>query len=99
MYIRERNIYHFAVGIHLADQALHLFGIPKSITALIRTTRDEESDIEDWCTMILQYGYTAPNLVVTLKCSCVSPMTNQLRYLIRGNKGSYLKVGLLCIAL
>lgn len=51
--------------------------------------RGIESETEDSFTLILQYD--GP-LLVTVKTTIVTPMVSQPKYLIRGTKGSYMKV-------
>ncbi|KAK9326925.1 hypothetical protein V1520DRAFT_284366 [Lipomyces starkeyi] len=79
----------FALGTHTIDQALVLFGRPRSVTGFLRALRNVESEIEDTFTIILQYD-TA--LLVTIKTTIITPMQDQLKYFIRGTKGSFIKV-------
>lgn len=81
----------FGLGTHSLDQAYVLFGRPISVTAFFRVQRGIESDVEDSFTIILQYGGTRKNLLVTVKTCVVSPMAQQLKFWIRGAKGSYIK--------
>ena len=46
---------NFGIGCHSLDQALHLFGKPKSVTAFYRSLRGVKSETEDTFHMILQY--------------------------------------------
>ncbi|KAJ5963119.1 oxidoreductase [Penicillium waksmanii] len=80
----------FGLGSHTIDQALVLFGRPKSVIGIMTVLRGIESETEDSFTLILQYD--SP-LLVTVKTTIVTPMVNQPKYLIRGTKGSYLKFG------
>jgi predicted dehydrogenase len=68
-----------------------LFGTPKSVTGFLRANRGIESEVEDTFTIILQYEKPQENLVVTIKTGVVSPMAQQLKFLVRGTKGSYIK--------
>ena len=70
-----------------------LFGRPASITAFFRAQRGIESEVEDSFTIILQYDRSGPqkDLLVTVKTSVTTPMDKQLKYWIRGTKGSYIK--------
>ncbi|KAH6715168.1 hypothetical protein BKA61DRAFT_734435 [Leptodontidium sp. MPI-SDFR-AT-0119] len=82
----------FGLGAHTADQVLHLFGRPDSVFAILRSHRVRGSAVDDWHTLILQYaGEQNGGVVVTLKSTQVSPMTKQLRFFIRGRKGTYVK--------
>ncbi len=78
-------------GTHSLDQAYTLFGRPSSITAFYRAQRGIDSEVEDSFTIILQYSGAQKNLLVTVKTSVVSPMDKQLKFWIRGTKGSYIK--------
>jgi scyllo-inositol 2-dehydrogenase (NADP+) len=73
------------LGPHLIDQALYLFGLPKSVFADIRTTRDN-SVVDDWIDILLFYS----NFRVRLKASFFVREPNPA-YVIHGKKGSFLK--------
>lgn len=79
-------------GTHTLDQALYLFGRPTSVTGFLRSNRGVESEIDDTFTIILQYSGSQKNLLVTVKTAIVTHMKDQLRFFVRGNKGTYLKV-------
>lgn len=79
------------VGTHSLDQAYTLFGRPASVTAFYRVQRGIESEVEDSFTVILQYSGAQKNLLVTVKTCVISPMDRQLKFWIRGTKGSYIK--------
>ncbi|KAL7908489.1 hypothetical protein GGI35DRAFT_470122 [Trichoderma velutinum] len=81
----------FGLGTHTVDQALVLFGLPKSVTGFFRVQRGVESEIEDSFTIILQYSEAQKDLLVTIKTSFVTPLAQQLKFSIRGVKGSYVK--------
>lgn len=83
------------LGTHSLDQALVLFGRPKSVTGFFRVQRDAESEVEDSFTIILQYDGAQKDLLVTVKTSVVTPMAQQLKQLVRGTKGSFVKVSCL----
>jgi scyllo-inositol 2-dehydrogenase (NADP+) len=76
----------FDLGPHLVDQALHLFGKPKAVLALLSDQRG--SGTNDAFDISLIY----PELNVRLKASlmCMEP---GLRYIIHGSEGSFLKPG------
>lgn len=79
------------LGTHSLDQAYTLFGRPASVTAFYRAQRGIESEVEDTFTIILQYSGAQKNLLVTVKTCVVSPMDKQLKFWIRGTKGSFVK--------
>ena len=87
----------FGLGTHSVDQVLQLFGRPASVTAFLRSLRGIESEIDDTFTIVLQYASPQKSLLVTIKTTVVScplgPMGSQLKALIRGTKGSYIKYG------
>ncbi|KXX79434.1 scyllo-inositol 2-dehydrogenase (NADP(+)) [Madurella mycetomatis] len=83
----------FALGTHSIDQALHLFGRPASVTAFLRANRGVDSDVDDTFTIILQYSGKQKNLLVTVKTAIVTHMQDQLRFFVRGSRGTYLKFG------
>lgn len=82
------------IGSHTIDQALLLFGRPKSVTGFLRALRGVESEVDDTFTIILQYGPPQQDLLVTIKTNIVSPMPDQLKYFVRGTKGTFVKVSL-----
>ncbi len=76
------------LGPHLVDQALALFGVPKTILASVRKDRDV-TDIEDAFDITLEYE--------RLRVYCRSTMLaaeNAPRFLIHGTRGSFRKWGL-----
>jgi len=73
------------LGPHLIDQALHLFGMPKSVYADIRSIRDN-SLVDDYIDLLLYY----PNLRVRLKSGFFIREAIPA-YCIHGKKGSFLK--------
>ena len=84
----------YDLGTHLIDQVVATFGLPKKITGFIGTQRENNTNgLEDSCTVLLHYD----GMLSTVKAAVVSPEVNQLRYWVRGVKGSYKKVLLLSI--
>lgn len=83
----------FMIGVHKLDQVLALFGPPATVTAFTRVlrTNGHGSDIEDAFTVILTYANS--NLLVTVKCNTATKMLKPLAYLVRGDKGSFIKYG------
>lgn len=61
------------------------------MTAFFRAQRGIESEVEDSFTIMLQYSGAKKGLLVTVKTSVVSPMAQQLKFWIRGTKGSFIK--------
>ncbi|WP_348799213.1 Gfo/Idh/MocA family oxidoreductase [Flavobacterium adhaerens] len=73
------------LGPHIIDQALYLFGFPKSVFADIQITR-EHSLVDDWFDISLFY----PDFRVRLKAGFFVREANPA-YVIHGKKGSFLK--------
>jgi scyllo-inositol 2-dehydrogenase (NADP+) len=78
----------YDLGSHLIDQAISLFGTPKSVSGEKYTQR-EGSEIDDAFEIRLDYG----NLKVTLKSSLMV-MHLGPKYVINGTKGSFIKYGM-----
>ena len=84
----------YDLGTHLIDQVVVLLGLPKRITGFVGTQRENNANgYEDSCTVLLHYD----GLLATVKAAVVSLEEHQLRYWIRGTKGSWRKVRLLYI--
>lgn len=82
----------YDLGTHLIDQVYHTFGMPKRLTAFVgRQRRTVTQGPPDSHTVLLHYD--GP-LLVTVKAGVVSPEVEQLRYWVRGTKGSFKKVSL-----
>lgn len=80
----------YDLGVHLIDQALVLFGLPRKISGFLMSQAPvNENGVADACTVLLHYDR---GLLVTIKASAVSVDTEQLRFWVRGEQGSYLKV-------
>lgn len=75
------------LGTHLIDQTLVLFGPPSKVTGFLQCHHEE--GVEDAFAVMFQY---ATGLVVTLKSTLCSAEEDQLRFWIRGKKGSFKKV-------
>jgi len=80
------NLYD--LGTHLIDQAVCLFGLPKSVWADIRTQR-KGSKVDDAFEVILNY----PELKITLKAGMLLREEGP-RYILNGTKGSFVKYGI-----
>ncbi|MGU3470492.1 oxidoreductase [Paenibacillus sp. D51F] len=79
----------YDLGVHLLDQALTLFGMPKSIQAEIRTIRDD-AIATDYFNVMLGYD---DGLRVRLKSSKLVRERGP-RFVLHGTKGSFVKYGL-----
>jgi len=78
----------FDLGPHLIDQALALFGPPQSLTASVRTDR-EDSAIEDAFDIALHY----PKLMAYCRATMIAADPSP-RFLLHGTGGSFRKYGL-----
>lgn len=88
----QKHLADLGLGTHSIDQAVVLFGRPKSVTGFLRAQRGIESEVEDSFTIILQYEGEQKDLLVTVKTSVTTPLAQQLKLLVRGTEGSYIKV-------
>ena len=75
------------LGPHLIDQALALFGLPETVSATVKTRRDNGT-APDF--VHLQLGY--PDKDVTLHASALSAI-EPARFTLHGTRGSYQKFG------
>jgi predicted dehydrogenase len=84
----------YGLGTHSLDQTLLLFGKPASVTAFTRVLRSKGGRADDSFTVVLQYGGERKDLVATVKTTIVStlPMERQLKFMVRGREGTFLKV-------
>jgi len=79
----------YDLGTHLIDQAYVLFGLPETVTAIFSNQRNDGEAEPDSFTALLGYGPGGP--LVTAKASVMSAESEQLRYWVRGTKGSFKK--------
>ncbi len=77
----------YDLGPHLIDQALCLFGLPRTITADIRRQRPH-ARVDDCFSLQLDYGFTRVSLKSSMLVREPGP-----RYLIHGTRGSFIKSG------
>jgi len=77
----------YDLGVHIIDQAVTLFGIPGEVYADFRKQREESGDIDNF-EVILYYS----DKKVSLFAGEVV-LENDLRYVIHGRKGSFVKYG------
>ncbi|MFM0338788.1 oxidoreductase [Paraburkholderia fungorum] len=78
----------FDLGPHLIDQALALFGAPRTVSATVRAHRDQAS-APDY--VHIQLGYD--EFEVVLHASALTALVAP-RFTIHGTRGSYVKYGL-----
>lgn len=78
----------FDLGPHLIDQALALFGVPRTVSATLKQHRDQ-AQAPDY--VHLQLGY--PDKEVILHASALAALAPP-RFAVHGTRGSYVKTGL-----
>ena len=78
----------FDLGVHLIDEALLLFGAPEAITADVRIERGG-AVVDDAFDVVLHY----PKTRAVLRASMIA-LAHDLRYLIRGEQGAFVKYGI-----
>ncbi|MCY8757962.1 oxidoreductase [Bacillus haynesii] len=78
----------YDLGSHLIDQALHLFGMPNSVTAQV-TAQRANAETDDYFHVVLHYDQRQ----VILHSGSIVP-ANGPRYQIHGSKGSFIKYGI-----
>jgi scyllo-inositol 2-dehydrogenase (NADP+) len=76
------------LGSHLIDQALQLFGTPRSVTAHLATQRDG-AQVEDAFELLLDHGATKSVLHAGALVRAPGP-----RYQVHGTQGSFVKYGI-----
>lgn len=77
----------YDLGTHLVDQVVCLFGFPKKVTADLRIQR-KDSSVSDYFDIGLDYDHHK----ACVKAGMVV-RENSLRYMIHGEKGSFIKHG------
>ncbi|EIW82438.1 NAD(P)-binding protein [Coniophora puteana RWD-64-598 SS2] len=88
----------YDLGSHLLDQALKLFGRPTKLTAFIQNVRGvTKPEVDDIFAIYLHYPagtlYSHPFTAI-LRSHIISIKSPQLRFAIRGTKGTFTKYGL-----
>ncbi|EJU04682.1 NADP-binding protein [Dacryopinax primogenitus] len=85
----------YGLGTHLIDQAIALYGEPKTVTGFLMNGRREPRDppeVDDSCIVHLTYANNP--VVVTVRCCLHSVASHQIRYIARSKNSSYVKYGL-----
>ncbi|XP_006460204.1 hypothetical protein AGABI2DRAFT_150170 [Agaricus bisporus var. bisporus H97] len=87
----------YDLGSHLIDQCLSLLGRPDKITGFVQNIRGIGSpDVNDWFTIHLHYSKSPSRpypVTAILRASILSARSSQLRYVVRGSRGTYIKYG------
>jgi predicted dehydrogenase len=83
----------YDLGTHLLDQCYVLFGMPSSVIAIFSNQRNDESGQDEPDSITVMLGYKSGPLV-TVKAGVICVETEQLRYWVRGTKGSFRKLNL-----
>ncbi|KDQ10363.1 hypothetical protein BOTBODRAFT_640308 [Botryobasidium botryosum FD-172 SS1] len=83
----------YGLGSHLIDQAVALFGEPRSVTALLDNGRREgHPEVDD--SFILHLRYANNPVLVTLRSALHSVKSRQVRFIVRSLNASFTKYGL-----
>jgi len=80
----------YDLGTHLMDQVVSIYGLPERVTGFVGTQRGERNKVglEDSFTALLHYP---KGFMAVAKAAVVSPENKQLRFWVRGEKGSFKK--------
>ncbi|KAI0677009.1 oxidoreductase [Trametes maxima] len=97
----EANGLVYDLASHTIDQVLVLFGRPAKITAFVENIRGIGSkEVDDTFTLYLHYpplkaavGTQPQSFTVILRGHILSVRSPQVRYVVRGTRGTYLKYG------
>ncbi|KAJ7591200.1 NAD(P)-binding protein [Mycena floridula] len=88
----------YDLGSHLIDQALALFGRPHKLTAFLQNIRKIGNPEQDDCfTVYFHYQPSSarPHLFTAiLRAHILSVTEKQVRFIVRGTRGTFRKVGL-----
>jgi predicted dehydrogenase len=78
----------YDLGSHLIDQVHHFFGMPKKVTGIMgNQRRGVKRGPPDSFTVLMQYD----DMLATAKAGVVSCEEEQLRFLVKGTKGTFRK--------
>ncbi|TDL29610.1 NAD-binding protein [Rickenella mellea] len=95
---KDQNGITWDLGSHLIDQTVALFGRPEKVTGFINNLRGiGDADVDDNFTIHLHYPRSSIRpypLTAILRAHMLSVRIPQLRYVIRGSKGTFTKYGL-----
>ncbi|KAI0722261.1 oxidoreductase [Cerioporus squamosus] len=97
----EANGLTYDLAAHTIDQVLVLFGRPTKITAMIENIRGLGSkEVDDCFTIYLHYpprpaasGLQPTSFTAVLRGHILSVRASQVRYVVRGTHGTFLKSG------
>ncbi|KAI0323804.1 NAD(P)-binding protein, partial [Cubamyces sp. BRFM 1775] len=88
----EANGLTYDLAAHTIDQVLVLFGRPAKITAMIENNRGLGSKEVDDCVCLL-IGVQPQSFTAILRGHILSVRSPQVRYVVRGTHGTFLKYG------
>ncbi|OAA69117.1 NAD(P)-binding domain protein [Cordyceps fumosorosea ARSEF 2679] len=83
----------FDLGTHLVDQAYVLFGLPRAVHGRVLSQRAGAPDFFNPDAVAAELTYPDGKLV-HVRISALSAEVEQLRFWVRGDKGSFRKLGL-----
>ncbi|OCB84537.1 NAD-binding protein [Sanghuangporus baumii] len=87
----------YDLGVHLTDQVVSLFGKPAKVTGFVQNVRGVgHPEVDDAFTVVLRYpvskGRKYP-MNVFVRGHMLSVRDPQVRYVVRGTKGTFVKYG------
>jgi len=90
----------YNLGSHLIDQVVALLGRPGKVTGFIENLRGlGDPDVDDSFTIVLRYATSSSRkypITAVLRAHSLSARAPQLRFVVRGLKGTFVKYGLDC---
>lgn len=81
----------YDLGSHLLDQFVALFGVPERVTAFIGNQRAKGMETPGGDSFTVLLHYDDRNMLGTAKAGVVSAEMQQLRFWVRGTKGTFRK--------
>lgn len=81
----------YDLGSHLLDQFVALFGEPERVTAFIGNQRAKGMETPGGDSFTVLLHYDERNMLATAKAGVVSAEMQQLRFWVRGTKGTFRK--------
>ncbi|KAL5488233.1 hypothetical protein ACEPAI_6341 [Sanghuangporus weigelae] len=87
----------YDLGVHLTDQVVSLFGKPAKVTSFVENVRGiGHPEVNDTFTVVLHYPVSKDRkypMNVFIRGHILSVRDPQVRYVVRGTKGTFIKYG------
>ena len=84
----------YDLGTHLIDQVVATFGLPNRVTGFLYSQRLSSGGDEPGDSFTVLLHYDEKGILATAKAGIMSPEQRQLRFWVRGQKGSFKKWGM-----